>query len=165
MCDLSSQSIVGPYVLIANLIACLSLNKIRSRSAYLKAGLQFALLLIPFVLGCAVLEESISFAELSYRILAVLSGSLLCVLIGSGLTPLLEHLGGYVTDIRLIEMATLDHPLLKELSVQAPGTWNHSMVMGMMVESAAAEIGANPILSRVGAYFHDIGKTKNRFIL
>ncbi|MEY4699855.1 MAG: hypothetical protein RL326_42, partial [Pseudomonadota bacterium] len=52
------------------------------------------------------------------------------------------------------------HPLLKELSIQAPGTWNHSMVIGMMVESAADAIGANPVVCRVGAYFHDIGKTK-----
>lgn len=57
-------------------------------------------------------------------------------------------------------MATLDHPLLKDLSIQAPGTWNHSMVMGMMVEAAANEIGANPTLSRVSAYFHDIGKIR-----
>jgi putative nucleotidyltransferase with HDIG domain len=61
--------------------------------------------------------------------------------------------------MRLIEMATLDHPLLKELSIQAPGTWNHSMVIGMMVESAADAIGANPVVCRVGAYFHDVGKT------
>jgi putative nucleotidyltransferase with HDIG domain len=75
------------------------------------------------------------------------------------LTPILEYFGEYTSDMRLIEMATLDHPLLKELSIQAPGTWNHSMVIGMMVESAANVIGANPVVCRVGAYFHDIGKS------
>jgi putative nucleotidyltransferase with HDIG domain len=77
-----------------------------------------------------------------------------------GVTPIVEYLGGYASDMRLIEMATLDHALLKELSIQAPGTWNHSMVMGMMVESAADAIKANPVVCRVGAYFHDVGKTK-----
>lgn len=61
-------------------------------------------------------------------------------------------------DLRLIEMATLDHSLLKDLSLRAPGTWNHSMVMGMMVEAAAENVGANSVIARVGAYFHDIGK-------
>ena len=76
------------------------------------------------------------------------------------MTPIIEYLFGYVTDIRLLEMATLDHPLLKALSVNTPGTWNHSMVIGMMVEAAADAINANPVLARVGAYFHDLGKTK-----
>jgi len=58
------------------------------------------------------------------------------------------------------ELASLDHPLLKELSLQAPGTWNHSMVMGQIGEAAAEAIGANALLTRVGAYYHDIGKTK-----
>ena len=87
-------------------------------------------------------------------------GAILCYLIASGLTPILELLGGYVTDMRLNEIATLDHPLLKELSIQAPGTWNHSMVMGMMGEVASREVGANPVLIRTGAYFHDVGKIK-----
>jgi putative nucleotidyltransferase with HDIG domain len=87
-------------------------------------------------------------------------GAIFTFLITSGFAPVLEILGGYVTDMRLLEMATLDHPLLKELSVQAPGTWNHSMVMGMMSEAAADAIGANPVLAKVGSYFHDIGKSK-----
>jgi putative nucleotidyltransferase with HDIG domain len=81
-------------------------------------------------------------------------------LLAVAITPVVEYLGEYASDMRLIEMATLDHPLLKELSIQAPGTWNHSMVIGMMVESAAAVIGANPVVCRVGAYFHDVGKSK-----
>ena len=87
-------------------------------------------------------------------------GGLFCYLIASGLTPILEHLGNYVTDMRLIEIATLDHPLLNELSIQASGTWNHSMVMGMMGEMASDLVGANPVRVRTGAYFHDIGKIK-----
>ncbi len=148
------------FVLISNLVACLSLRQIRSRSAYLKAGLQISLLLVPFAFASSFVENSPTNAECFYRVVSSFLGGFLSVFLATGLTPLVEYLGGYVTDIRLIEMATLDHPLLKELSVQAPGTWNHSMVMGMMVESAAQEIETNPVLSRVGAYFHDIGKMK-----
>jgi putative nucleotidyltransferase with HDIG domain len=102
----------------------------------------------------------VTLSDFTVRIAAVLIGGMLCGFIAAGLTPIVEALGGYVTDMRLIEMATLDHPLLKELSIQAPGTWNHSMVIGMMVETAAEAVGANSIVARVGAYFHDIGKSK-----
>jgi len=68
---------------------------------------------------------------------------------------------GYLTDVRLLELANLNHPALKELIVHAPGTYHHSIVMGAMVEAAAQAIGANPLLARVGAYYHDIGKIRN----
>ena len=101
-----------------------------------------------------------STTELGFRVCGAIVGGVLAAFVASGVTPLVEYFGGYVTDMRLIEMATLDHPLLKELSIQAPGTWNHSMVMGMMVEAGAESIGANPVVCRVGAYFHDVGKIK-----
>jgi cyclic-di-AMP phosphodiesterase PgpH len=68
---------------------------------------------------------------------------------------------GYVTDVQLRELANFNHPLLKDLIVQAPGTYHHGIVIGAMVEAAARQIGANPLLARVGAYYHDIGKGKN----
>src|SRR5205823_12603410 len=67
----------------------------------------------------------------------------------------------YVTDVQLRELANFNHPLLKDLIVQAPGTYHHGIVIGAMVEAAASAIGANPLLARVGAYYHDIGKGKN----
>ncbi len=149
-----------PYVLVSNCIGCLSLSRFRTRTAYLKAGLNVSVVAVVFVLATLLLNPGIPGAEALVRIIAAVTNGILCAFIAAGLTPMLEHFGGYVTDLRLIEMATFDHPLLKELSVQCPGTWNHSMVMGMMVEAAADSIGANPIVARVGAYFHDIGKMK-----
>ncbi len=149
-----------PYILTTSLIACLSLSRFRSRSAYLKAGANIALIAFPFALASIVLEgETITFTDIIVRLVSALVGGALCSFLAAGLTSIVEHIFGYITDMRLIEMATIDHPLLKDLSIQAPGTWNHSMVMGMMVEAAADEIGANAVLGRVGAYFHDIGKT------
>jgi putative nucleotidyltransferase with HDIG domain len=80
--------------------------------------------------------------------------------LATGLTPLAELLFGYTTDIKLLELATMDQPLLQELMVEAPGTYHHSIIVGNLVEAAAKSIGANALLAKVAAYYHDIGKTK-----
>lgn len=75
-----------------------------------------------------------------------------------GLVPLSEAIFGYTTDMRLTELASLDHPLLKDLMLRAPGTYHHSMVTGTLVKGAAEAIGARAVLATVACYFHDIGK-------
>ena len=76
----------------------------------------------------------------------------------SGCLPLVERCFGIVTDISLLELADGSHPLLQELVRRAPGTYTHSMTVATLAEAAAEAIGANPLLTRVGSYFHDIGK-------
>lgn len=160
---LPDERVLLIYVLATSLVGCLSLKRVRYRSSYSRAGF-FIFLSALAVVASANLDTS-GFSrtegdEFLVQVLSAFVGALFTFLITSGFSPLLEMLGGYVTDMRLLEMATLDHPLLKELSIQAPGTWNHSMVMGMMGEAAADAIGANPVLAKVGSYFHDIGKSK-----
>ncbi|HYQ81369.1 MAG TPA: HDIG domain-containing protein [Anaeromyxobacteraceae bacterium] len=92
---------------------------------------------------------------------AFLGNALLLPLLVMALLPPLEGLFGYVTDVKLRELASLNHPALKELIVQAPGTYHHSIVMGSLVEAAAEAIGANALLAKVCAYYHDVGKTRN----
>jgi hypothetical protein len=72
--------------------------------------------------------------------------------------PLIEMFFPVVSDIKLLELQDLNHPLLARMAVQAPGTYHHSVVVGNLAEDAAEAIGANPLLTRVGSYFHDIGK-------
>ena len=72
----------------------------------------------------------------------------------------MEHLFDYMTDIRLLEMANLEHPLLGEMMIKAPGTYHHSIIVGNLSKAAAASIGADPVLTRGRAYDHDIGKLK-----
>jgi putative nucleotidyltransferase with HDIG domain len=72
--------------------------------------------------------------------------------------PFFESLFGITTDLTLLELSDLNHPLLKRLALEAPGTYHHSISVGNLCEAAAKEIGGNPLLARVGAYFHDIGK-------
>ena len=72
--------------------------------------------------------------------------------------PLFEALFGFTTDYTLLELSDLNHPLLKRLALEAPGTYHHSIVVSNLAEAAAKEIGANALLARVGCYYHDIGK-------
>ncbi len=92
---------------------------------------------------------------------AFASGAVLLPVLVVVLLPLVERGFGYVTDVRLLELANLNHPALKELIVQAPGTYHHSIIMGSLVETAAEAVGANALLARVCAYYHDLGKIRN----
>jgi putative nucleotidyltransferase with HDIG domain len=155
-----NHSILPAAIFCSSVVACLAFRRgVRSRSAYFRGALWVSISLIPFAIVSLIVDASSSPLDASIRILACCIAGFTAALFAVALTPILEYLGEYASDMRLIEMATLDHPLLKELSIQAPGTWNHSMVIGMMVESAANAIGANPVVCRVGAYFHDIGKS------
>jgi putative nucleotidyltransferase with HDIG domain len=92
---------------------------------------------------------------------ALASGVIVLPVVAVGVLPAVEWLFGYVTDLKLVELANLNHPALKDLIVEAPGTYHHSVVMGSLAEAAAEAIGANPLLAKVCAYYHDIGKTQN----
>jgi putative nucleotidyltransferase with HDIG domain len=76
----------------------------------------------------------------------------------TGMLPLVERLFSVVTDVSLVELGDGSHPLLQELVRRAPGTYTHSMTVATLAEAAAEAIGANPLLARVGSYFHDVGK-------
>jgi putative nucleotidyltransferase with HDIG domain len=74
------------------------------------------------------------------------------------LLPIVEHWFGLTSDITLLELSDLNRPLLKRLQLEAPGTYHHCMIVGSLAEAAAEAIGANSLLARVSAYYHDIGK-------
>lgn len=88
-------------------------------------------------------------------------GGILSSLITMMIVPLLESAFNYTTDVKLLELSNLNHPLMKEMIVKAPGTYHHSIMVGSMVEAAAEEIGANPLLGKVMSYYHDIGKLEH----
>lgn len=90
---------------------------------------------------------------------AGLAGGLASAMICLGTLPLWEVLFKVVTPMKLLELANPNHPLLKRLLVEAPGTYHHSIVVGNLAENAAEAVGANPLLTRTGAYYHDVGKT------
>lgn len=101
------------------------------------------------------------FQSAIYAVPAGLMSGILASLLAAAVVPIFETVFNVVTDLRLMELSNLNHPLLKEMIVKAPGTYHHSLVVGSMVEAAAEEIGANPLLARVMSYYHDIGKIEH----
>jgi len=83
---------------------------------------------------------------------------ILCVFIVMSILPLLEDIFNITTNITLLELSDMNHPLLKDMMVKAAGTYHHSLMVGNLAEAAAETVGANSLLARVGAYYHDIGK-------
>ncbi len=90
----------------------------------------------------------------------VFINGLFSIILAIGLLPFLESTFNVVTPLKLLELADPNHPLLKRLLMEAPGTYHHSLMVGNLAEVATREIGGNALLSRVGAYFHDVGKLK-----
>ncbi len=80
------------------------------------------------------------------------------VIVALQLLPLAEHFAGIETDLTLLEWSDLNRPLMQRLSLEAPGTYAHTVAVANLAEAAARAIGANPLLARVGTYYHDIGK-------
>lgn len=99
--------------------------------------------------------------ELMWTVPAGFVSGILSGLFTMMLVPLMESVFNCTTDVKLLELANLNHPLMREMIVKAPGTYHHSLVVGSMVEAAAEEIGANPLLAKVMSYYHDIGKTEH----
>jgi len=151
--------------LTGGIVSVLSTLKVRRRSSLLRAGFYSGL----SVWGAAVLSGLIGpvvrdapgmtdWWQLGLESAAALGTGVLTAVLVSGSLPLLEQLFGITTGISWLEMADLNHPLLRRLSLEAPGTYHHSLAMANLAESCAEKVGANPALCRVGAYFHDIGK-------
>jgi len=121
----------------------------------LVAGAQFVTLV-----SLSLIERHQTLDEiLSIGGLALISG-LLSALIAGGALTFLGEITQVITPIKLMELMTPNNPLLKRLMMSAPGTYNHSIVAANLAEAAAEAVGANPVLARVGCYFHDIGKIR-----
>jgi cyclic-di-AMP phosphodiesterase PgpH len=145
------------FYLVSGVVGLHGMTKISDRTGVLRAGLVVGMVNMLSMLALKMAIGQLTRFEDSYEIGLGFLGGLLSGLLVSGLAPLLEPLG-YTTNIRLLELASLNHPLLKELALQSPGTYHHSIIVGNIAESAAEIIGANPLLARVGALYHDIGK-------
>jgi hypothetical protein len=146
------------FIIIGNIVGAVSVKHCPRRSFFLWSGIRVAGINVLIVACFFLLAPQIAPSDMMWRVFLAIVSGLMSGILATGLTPVAEYIGSYVTDIKLLEMASLDRPLLRELATQAPGTWNHSMIMGQISEAAAESIGANGLLTRVGAYYHDIGK-------
>lgn len=145
------------FYFISGIVGLHGMTRITDRTSVLRAGLVVGLVNMVSVLAIKMALGQLTARADFYEIGLGFLGGVVSGLLVSGLAPLLEPLG-YVTNVKLLEIANLNHPLLKEMSLQAPGTYHHSITVGNLAETAAESIDANPILARVGALYHDIGK-------
>lgn len=158
---------VAVVYVLASLVGAGGVESLRERSRLLVAGLRAGLcaamvVAVLRIVAYASQAPGIASAPAGWTPFAVelafaLGGGLLAGVLALGLTPLFESFG-FLTEARLMELASLNHPLLREMIVKAPGTYHHSMMVGALGEAAAEAVNANSLLVRVGAYFHDIGK-------
>jgi cyclic-di-AMP phosphodiesterase PgpH len=150
---------LAAYLIIGCFAGIYSIRQYKDRAAILKAGLTIGIVNAICLAGLIMLHQTgLTFSVLLNQLsLALLSGILASALV-SILLPAFEYLFKIVTDIRLLELANLNAPTLRKLSVAAPGTYHHSLMVATLAEAAAESIGANPLIVRVAAYYHDAGK-------
>jgi putative nucleotidyltransferase with HDIG domain len=130
------------------------------RTTLYQAGWQLSLVNVSTVLATQLIAGRGFDTQMFYKAGFGFAGGFICALLVTGLVPLVEALFKYTTNIKLLELANMNTPLLRELMIQAPGTYHHSIIVGNLAEAAAETIGANPLMARVAAYYHDIGKIR-----
>jgi len=153
------------YYLISSIAAASAIAHVTRRSAILRAGVMVGLVNAAMILAIkliTVLSVTAVFTtqQVIFSMALGFVGGILAAIFVMVLAPIAELIFNYVTDIKLLELGNLNHPLLREMIVKAPGTYHHSQLVAVLAEASAAEIGANPLLARVGSYFHDIGKMR-----
>lgn len=162
---LSNGRSVGEFVVLMSAVAAsiVPLNQVANRMKLVKVGFWAAVAYLLVTWGVNVVEsQQLGRLWTDQHLLATsVQGAGWCFLTGflvSGGLPFIEKIFGVVTDISLLELSDVSHPLLQELVQRAPGTYSHSNGVATIAETAADAIGANGLLCRVGAYYHDVGK-------
>ena len=148
------------YAIMGSIVAALPLKSFESRYSVLQHGLKISAVNLPIVIFIFMVESNqIGYMSWLGVGMALVNG-LLTAIIASILLPFLESIFDITTNFKLLELSNMNHPALKELIFNAPGTYQHSVVVGNLAESGASEIGANQLLARVSSYYHDIGKAE-----
>jgi putative nucleotidyltransferase with HDIG domain len=148
------------YALVGSLTGAHYVRQCEQRSYLYLAGLRLSLVNVVMAVGIYLMTNKDVTLQLLYQVGFAAASGILCAVIVTGTIPLAEALFGYSTNIKLLELANMNNPLLRDLMVQAPGTYHHSVIVGNLAEAAAEAIHANPLIARVGAYYHDIGKIR-----
>lgn len=148
------------YFFTSSLLAAYGVRHCTERGILIKTGAMVALFNVVLGLCLVMIFGSLYTWESVVASVSGFTGGILAGVIATGIIPLIEMSFGFTTDIKLLELSSLDQPLLRQLMVQAPGTYHHSVITSNMVEATAKAIQANPLLAKVSAYYHDIGKMK-----
>ncbi len=160
------QALPMMFFVISGVAAASAVEHTRERIAVVRAGVMIGVvnaitvLVIHFV-QLYVVEGELSMATTMRPVWTMsfaFMGGVLSSFLVLGMIPAFEALG-FVTDYRLLELANLNHPLLRQLMLRAPGSYHHSVIVGTLAEAGADKIGANALVAKVASYFHDIGKS------
>jgi hypothetical protein len=156
---LGGEMSLALYALVASVAGAFASQRLKERNVLSRVGLVTAGINAVTIAGLVLVRGTLpEGAVMAAQVVAAFTGGLLAAALASFLLPVFESLTGTVTDIRLLELSNPNLPLLKRLSIEAPGTFQHSVAMANLAEAAAEAIGANPLLARVCCYYHDIGK-------
>jgi putative nucleotidyltransferase with HDIG domain len=148
------------YFLLNGTMAAYWIRNCRERKVFIKAGTKLGILNMILVTAIDVFLTQLTGKKLLWDWTFGFLGGIGSGIVAAGIIPMVEIAFDYTTDIKLLELANLDRPILRKLLIEAPGTYHHSVIVGSMVEAAAAEIGVNSLLAKVCGYYHDIGKIK-----
>ncbi len=142
---------------LAGIAALATATGVRRRRDFYRPMMLIALAYALAIVAMGLVDGALGTVLLRRALWGVAAG-FFSVLVVTLLLPILETVFSVTTDITLLELADLNRPILRRLMLEAPGTYHHSLVVGSLAEAGAAAIGGNPLLGRVGAYYHDIGK-------
>ena len=151
---------VGIYILCSGLAGIMFMSNNHHHSKIFMGGLFVAVVNVIVIFSLAFIRnEQYDFKEIGVTIIIALMSGILSAVLTIGLLPFFEAGFGILSSMSLIELSNPNHPLLKKILTEAPGTYHHSIMVANLAESACEAIGANGLLARVGCYYHDIGKT------
>jgi len=146
--------------LVSGAAASTVLQNAQNRMSLIKAGIVIAAANCLAVVVVLLVKEA-SLSEYPSPLFWAALNGIFCGMLTIGFLPPLEHALNAVTPFRLMELSDLNAPILRKLFTTAPGTYTHSLMVANLAEQACQDIGANALLARVGAYYHDIGKMEN----
>jgi len=146
------------YALLGGIVGAHGARQCTARGTLFTAGMKLSVVNLTLAVSFQIFSDSLFSFQTVYCAVFALIGGIVNAVIVTGTIPVIENLFHYTTDIKLLELANLNSPILRELMVRAPGTYHHSVLVGNLVEAAAEAISANPLLARVAAYYHDVGK-------
>ncbi len=154
--------------ILGGLVAIYSVSRLKRRSDLTRAGFLVAGVNVVSIIAVVLLTRGFHLEyeflrEFSISLLAGLGSGLFSAVLAIGLLPYLENAFGLTTAVTLLELSDPGRPLLRKLLMETPGTYHHSVLVGNLAEAGAEAIGADPLLSRVAAFYHDIGKIRRPY--
>ncbi len=156
------NSTIIVIAIISSVLGAIILKRMQQRNDILVAAIIPAIVTSAISLAIGTIVTN-NFMEIIINAGYILLGGVLSGVLAVGILPFFEATFNIVTTVKLLELSNPNNPLLKKLLIEAPGTYHHSVLVANLAELAAEEIGANSLLVRIGAYYHDIGKTKRPY--